>query len=161
MTLYEIDSQLQSLVDPETGEIVDFEAFERLQMDREAKIENVALWVKNLEAEAAAIKAEKQNLEARQKAAEHKAARLRRYLSYALDGQKFSTPRVDIRWRHSEQVEVTALDLAIQWLTCHGHSDAIKRPEPTVDKAELKRLIKAGNDVPGTTVTINNNIQIK
>ena len=48
MTLYEIDAALAALMDPETGEIADIAAFEQLQMDRQTKIENVALWRKNL-----------------------------------------------------------------------------------------------------------------
>ena len=47
MTLYEIDSSLMSLVDEETGEILDKEAFDAVVMERDTKIENVALWVKN------------------------------------------------------------------------------------------------------------------
>ena len=33
MTLYEIDSRLEALVDPETGEIADLESFEALDME--------------------------------------------------------------------------------------------------------------------------------
>ena len=43
MTIYEIDNRIAELVDPETGELLDYEAFAELQMEREAKIENMAL----------------------------------------------------------------------------------------------------------------------
>lgn len=56
MTLYEIDQAIQGLVDPETGELMDYEAFAALQMDRDAKIENMALWYKDLMADAMAAK---------------------------------------------------------------------------------------------------------
>lgn len=55
MTLYEIDQAIQGLVDPETGELMDYEAFAALQMDRDAKIENMALWYKDLMADAKAM----------------------------------------------------------------------------------------------------------
>ena len=58
MNIYQIDQEILNLVDPETGEIMDWEAFDALQMAREAKIENVACWYKNLVAEAAAIRQE-------------------------------------------------------------------------------------------------------
>ena len=96
MNLYEIDRQIQELiensVDPETGELtLDPAALDALQMEREAKIENLACYVKNLTADAKAIKAEEQALSERRKAAENKAERLKRYLSDALEGEKFST----------------------------------------------------------------------
>ena len=51
MTLYEIDSRLEALVDPETGEIADFETFEALDMERNRKLENMACWIKNMKAD--------------------------------------------------------------------------------------------------------------
>ena len=41
MTIYEIDDALLSLVDGETGELLDFEEFERLSMERDKKIEGM------------------------------------------------------------------------------------------------------------------------
>ena len=67
-TLYEIDNAIMECIDFETGEIVDFERLEELQMERERKLENVALWIKNLKSDADAIKAEKQVLDEREKA---------------------------------------------------------------------------------------------
>lgn len=43
---------------PETGELGDYKAFQRLQLAREAKIENLALLYKETRATAEAIKAE-------------------------------------------------------------------------------------------------------
>ena len=67
MTLYEINAEIASLVDEETGELLDYDRFADLQMERDAKIENMALWVKDLDAEAAAIKAEETALAERRK----------------------------------------------------------------------------------------------
>ena len=36
MTLYEIAQAIQGLLDPETGELMDYEAFAALQRDRDA-----------------------------------------------------------------------------------------------------------------------------
>ena len=77
MNLYEIDAAITALVDPETGEVSDFDAFDRLSMARDQKIENIALYYKNLVADAAAYKAEKLAFADRQKAAENKAQRLK------------------------------------------------------------------------------------
>ena len=80
MTIYEIDARMAGLIDPETGELLDYEAFASLQMEREAKIENMALWYKDLTAEAKAIREEEKALAERRKSAENKAERLKGYL---------------------------------------------------------------------------------
>ena len=41
-SIYEIDQAIMACVDPETGEILDMEALEQLQIDRTQKAENVA-----------------------------------------------------------------------------------------------------------------------
>ena len=69
-SLYEIDNAIMECIDPETGEIIDAERLTALQMERDKKIEGVACWVKNLDADAAAYKAEKDAFAARQAKAE-------------------------------------------------------------------------------------------
>ena len=59
MNLYEIDAAITALVDPETGEVSDFDAFDQLSMARDQKIENMALYYKKLVADAGAYKAER------------------------------------------------------------------------------------------------------
>lgn len=82
-SLYEINSQIEqawgAAVDPDTGEIINEEALQELEqlgMQREEKLENLALFYKNLSAEAEALKAEKMRLAARQAAAEKKRQRV-------------------------------------------------------------------------------------
>ena len=67
MNLYQIDEQIQDILsqeimDPETGEIFDVDNYEllaQLELSRETKIENTALFIKNLEAEFNALKPKK------------------------------------------------------------------------------------------------------
>ena len=80
MTLYEIDEQILGCVDSETGEIIDEEKLAELNIAFDEKVENIALWIKNLLSEAEAIKQEKLKLGDRQKAAENKAESLKKYL---------------------------------------------------------------------------------
>ena len=69
MKLYEIDpaidALIEKLIDPETGEITDTSAIEALEMEKAKKIENLACYIKNLTADAAAYKAEKDAFPAR------------------------------------------------------------------------------------------------
>lgn len=62
--------------------------------------------MKNLLSDADAFKAEKDAFAEREKAARNKAENLKQWLSMALDGQKFSTSKVQISFRNSESVEI-------------------------------------------------------
>ena len=48
MRLYEIDEAILSCIDTDTGEILDADKLNALQIEREEKLENVALWIKKL-----------------------------------------------------------------------------------------------------------------
>ena len=141
MTLYEIDSAITSLVDDETGEISDEEAFDQLQMARDAKIENIGLYLKDLQAEAKAIKDEEAALAARRKSAEAKVERLKNLLDYALRGAKFSTPRLKVSYRKSQTVEVS--DGFVAWADEH-RPDLLTYSDPKPSKTAIKDAIKHG-----------------
>ena len=156
MTLYEINDSMLALVN-EDGEIEDFEAFEQLQMEREAKIENMGLWIKNLLAEAEAIKNERDALKKREDAVLHRADRLKEHLSRAISGEKFKSPRLAISWRPSEAVEITPECDA--W--CREHGEYLREKPPEIDKAAIKNALKQGGAVPGASLVKRQNIQIK
>lgn len=153
MKLYEIEQEILSCVDMETGEIIDIEKLEQLEMCRDEKIENICLWIKNLTSDAEALKAEKDAFEKRQKAAEDKVARLKNFLTNYLDGNKFETTKVKVSFRGSESVEVADISaLPEKFLK-------FKDPEP--DKTAIKTAIKAGDVVAGASIVQKQNIQIK
>ena len=153
MNLYEIDNEIMSCVDMETGEIIDAEKLDQLQMDRERKIENIALWIKNLISDAEALKAEKQAFADRQKAAENKAASLKKYLSDYLAGEKYKSAKVSVSFRKSESVNI--LDMS------KIPEQYLKVAEPTADKTGIKNALKAGEVIAGAELIENQNIQIK
>ena len=162
MTLYEINEAIQealeAAVDPETGEITDdalLAQYEQLQMDRDQKVENIGLFIKNLEADAAAIKAETKNLAARAKAAENKAEHLRSYLQFCLDGEKFQSPRLAVSFRHSKKVEVDPARLY------EIPDDYLRYKEPEPDKKAIGDALKAGQDIPGCQLVENVSMIIK
>jgi outer membrane murein-binding lipoprotein Lpp len=153
MTLYEIDQKLLDCIDLETGEILNEERLNELQMERNEKLEKVALWIKELNAEADALKAEKQAFADRQKAAENKAESLKKWLADALAGEKFKTTKVMVSFRKTKSVEVAdifALD-----------ENYVKYSEPTADKAAIKKAIEAGQKVAGATLVENVSISVK
>lgn len=153
MNLYEIDAAILECVDVETGEIFDVDKFEELSLTRDAKVENVCLWIKNLKAEAEALKAEKDAFAQRQKAAENKMESLKRYISGYLEGEKFETARVKVSFRKSESLEISE-DANIP-------DEYMRFKEPEVDKVELKKALKAGMCFDGVSLVQSQNIQIK
>ena len=157
MTLFEINKAILEFdyeIDEETGEILNAEALDALQLAREEKIEGVGLWIKNLTAEAEAVKKEKDAMADRQRRLEKKAESLKNYLVYALQGERFSTPRIAISWRKSESVLIpdeALLDDRFVNITM------IKKP----DKKLIKDTLKAGREVPGAELITKQNLQIK
>lgn len=152
-SLYDIDTRLYSLLDEETGEITDIEAFEKIQLERDEKIENIALWVKNLKADAEALKAEKLAFAERQKSVEKKIDSLKRLLSDALSGQAFKTARVALSFRKSLEVQIDDIEeISDKYLR-------YKAPEP--DKTAIKAAINEGKEVAGARLVSKVNLQIK
>ena len=153
MNLYEVDAKIMECFDAETGEIFDGDTFEELVMERDKKIENACLYIKNLKAQADALKAEKDAFAKRQKTAENKMESIKRYIADYLAGTPFESTKVKVSFRKSESLEI---------------SEGAKVPdvfmrykEPEVDKAELKKAIQSGLKVEGVAIVTNNNIQIK
>ena len=157
MTLYEIAEEIMNVFDPETGEILDEQKLASLEMEHDKKVENIGLYIKNLESDAEQIKAEKNALAAREKSAKNKAESLRKYLSSYLAGQKFSTPKVAISFRTSTSVEADVAEL----MKSEVGAEYLKYAEPTADKTAIRKALQEGIKLPGCVLITNQNMQIK
>ena len=172
MKLYEINQALESIlsnylyfgdsfVDAETGEVLEDDAakvmlteLNDLQMAREEKLENLACWIKSMDADVAAIKNEEKNLAQRRKSLENKRERIFTFLYQSLDGEKINSPRVKVSYRKTAAVDVFNMSEI---------PDAFKRiktiEEP--DKTAIKEAIKAGEEVPGAALVERLSMSIK
>lgn len=163
MKLFDIDARIMACVkidekralDTETGEIVDLEAIEALEMERDTKLENIGCWYKQLLAEADAIKAEKNAMAEREKVRRNKAESLKAFLGRYLDGKKFETAKVAMSFRKSEAVEFDAAYMAAVPV------EFLKLREPELDKTAVKKAIKAGEKIPGCALVTRQNLTIK
>lgn len=153
MNLFEINEEIMKCVDAESGEIIDTEKLEQLQMEETSKIENIACWIKNLLSDAEALKVQKQTFADRQKAVENKAESLKKYLSDYLAGQKFSTDKVAISFRKTSSVNVTDMSALPE--------EYLKFAEPTPDKTAIKNAITSGKKISGEEILENQSISIK
>lgn len=169
MTLYDIDAQIAALdgaaeddmlIDAETGELISVsQALDALRMEREAKLENVACWVKNLCAEADAIREEENRLVKRRKAAETKAANLKSWLLAAMtreDGttDKLKTGRVMVSVKRNPPS--TVVDDALLPST---YKVAKITYQP--NKELIKRELLSGGEVPGAHLEYGRSVIIK
>ena len=170
MNLYQINAQIEAienavddgiLINEETGEVMTLEqALMELRMAREEKIENVALWVKNLAYDVKTIKAEEETLQKRRKAAEAKMERLKGFLMGALvreDGtaEKFKTARAVVtvcKNNPSTVIDDEALLPAEFWR---------EKIERSPDKTQIKEVLARGIEVPGAHLERSRRVDIK
>jgi len=160
MTLYEIDAKIveayEKAIDPETGEIVNEEAFaqlDELQMAKDAKFEGVALWTKDLNAEAEALENEIEVLQKRLKSNRRQIESLKNYLAYGLNGQKFKTPKCSISYRKTTSVNVT--------LDADQLPDAYRRATYTANKTAIKEALQNGTALDFATLETKQSLVIK
>lgn len=153
MNLYEICEILYNCVDEETGEVLDVERVNFWAVQYEMKIEQLALWIKNMKAESKAIDDEIKSLQARKKALDNRTESIKEYIGNALRGGRFKTPKVDISFRKSTSVEVEDV-LKLD-------EEFIRYSTPTANKIAIKNAIKNGTTVPGATLVENYSVVIK
>lgn len=157
MTLYEIDKAILDFefeVDEESGEILNANELDELKMARDDKIEGISLWIKNLEAEKEAVKHEKDNFADRERRLGKKIESLKGYLTYALDGQKFSTPKVAVSFRKSESVLVKD-----EYLIPDEYCDFTVMRKP--NKKNIKDALKHGKELMGVELVEKQNVSVK
>ncbi|MBS7211850.1 MAG: siphovirus Gp157 family protein [Megamonas funiformis] len=157
MNLYEIKQEfekaIEECVDMETGEIINPTRLDELNMVLTDKRENVALYIKNLSAEAKAIDEEAKNLTNRKRVLNNKVEGLKKYLADNLEGHKFETAKVVVSFRKSEQLEINSIE--------HIPTEYLISQEPKIDKVALKKSIKQGAVINGVQIITKQNIQIK
>lgn len=152
MNLYEIKREILDCIDFETGEIIDYEKLEALSIEKDEKIENILLWIKNLKAEAAALQAEKLNFAQRQKVCENQIERLEKYITDILGGEKWESAKVKASFRKSEKLKLSEGAVI---------PEEFKKHKFDVDVTGLKAAIKEGQSFDGITIETQQNLQIK
>lgn len=163
--LYEIDEAIEQCImngtDFETGEFKASEELDALQMEREEKLEGVALYVKDCRAEAAAIDAEIKTLQDRMKKLTRNADGAEGWLANVLNGQKFSTSKVECKFKKSVSVEVD--EKFIEWAETFSDDHELLTVKRTVvpNKRYITDLLKNGNEFKYARLIEKQNISIK
>ena len=161
--LYEINQDILDCVDMETGEILNTEKLDALQMEREKKLEGVALWIKDLKAEMTAVKEEADKLTARKKALDNKIDGLKEWLKYALQGEKLKTPRCNVYYTHNTKVNVIDEQSVTNYIQTHYKEpeEFLKFVLPEIRKDAVKAELKKGVEIPGCALEETESVVIK
>ncbi len=163
MNLYEINDAYEKAlsnftVDDETGEIIfDDEEIKKLEGAFEEKVDNVACYIKSLNALNDSIKAEKQALDERLKTNDKKVESLKKFLAMSLemrDMKKFETARNKLSFRKSTSVVINE-DAVLP-------NQFVKKViTEKIDKKAIGEALKNGEVVEGCYLKESNNLQIK
>ena len=153
MKLYDINQEILSCIDIETGEIIAPEKLEALQMDKHEKLRNIAFVAINAAADVKAYEEQEKKFAARKKAAKATVEWAKATLAAELGGKKMKEAEFSISYRKSEAVEV-ADEAAVP--------DEFRIPQPDkIDRAALKAALKNGAVITGAQIVERQNIQIK
>lgn len=157
-SLYKINQQIFELLENETADNSEEIAkeLESYILTRDTKIENIALYFKNLKAEIEALKVEEGSLKERRKFKENKKESIENYLMQSMlmiAKDKFETPRVKITVKTTERVVEDMSVLSKEWM----------REKITVEanKELIKKALKSGEIVEGAVLERFELLQIK
>ena len=174
MKLYELadqyrdfESKLDLFVDMiEDGEM-DEQAFDdtlaMLTATLEENVDACACAVKNMEAQADAMRAEEKRLAKRRQARENAADRLREYIAAAMTHagrDKLETARNRLSFRKSTGVDIPDKTAFIQYARA-WRDDLLTYKDPEPDKRAIQAALAAGQKIPGASMTVRMNLQIK
>lgn len=170
-SLYQISKTYQELFDEFDDKDLDeetmqayFDTLEGIEAEFNDKAGNVAIFIKNLLAEAENLKKEKQALEKRQKAKENKADKLKKYLlenMNKLGVKKIETIQAVISTRkNAESVQIADEQKFINWAE-ENNIDLLTFAKPKISKSAVKDAINAGAEIPYCQLARTQSVTIK
>lgn len=169
MTLYQLNEQFEELWavmddipadDPDALEAF-YTTLEGIQMERDEKIESIACFIKQLNADAAALKAEADALTERKKSKEKKSERLKEMLLSAMtdtNTKRLDLPRAKLTVRQNPP-SVVIRDL--EPLVTSAYLKPRKITESDIDKTAIKAAIQSGEEVEGAELETRTSLLIK
>lgn len=162
MTLYEINQQYESaiamyeagienIVDTETGEMLSIgDYIEKLEMDKEEKINNTILYLKNLQSDEAQLKEALTEMKKRADEKAKKIEKLEQYLTAMIgDTKKIETAQYCLKVRNTTRVVAPSKQEDIQKLP-QGFRTCKVTYSP--DKKAIKAVLLAGGVVEGCSI---------
>ena len=141
MNIFNDEDLMSMCIDVDTGEFNEA-MFEGLRIERDRKIENIALWVLEDEAMAKNIKEQENKLKERREILEQRIEKRKEFLRYISEGRKIKTDRVTVSYRTSKAVKITNEEIIpIKYKTV--------KTAVSVSKEDIKKDLQAGKTVEG------------
>ena len=141
-----------------------FDTLDGMEQELVRKAENVAVYIKAMEAEAKSLKAEEDRLKARRQSKENAAKRMREYLMDCMKQaniSKIDEPRAVISLRNNpESVEISDENEFISWAN-EEHDDYLRFKAPEINKTAVKNALKSGAEIPFAALTRSQSLTIK
>lgn len=136
-----------------TGEILDEEALNKLQMSLEEKERNIALWIKNLELDIDGYKKIIDSFKSRKERDEKLKERLSDYLFDLLDGEKKKTVEYEVTYRKSKAVRI---------LDESKIPKEYFKPQPSkISLTDISKALKEGKEVEGAELEERVSMKVK
>ncbi|GEM_PF-1437148 len=170
MNLYNIDSRVLNILEQDE----DFTKFDKcksifilkqlnaLDIAEEYKVENIVLFIKNLNSEIDALKAEEDTLKARREEKEHIIKVLKNYLEACMlhnNYSKLETPRYGICLKNSQCVNIVDGIRFFEYARISNKYLLNKTTE--IDEETIINDLKNGEEIPGVELIQKHKLLIK
>jgi Neuraminidase (sialidase) len=153
MKLFEINEAIADLINFETGEILDVEAFDNLKLERQDKLTNIALLYKNMTSDAKQLKELEKEYSDRRKRCEKTAEWCKETLERELNGEKLEDEKKRFKtYYHPSESAKTNMDVL---------PDKWKKVEIKPMTAEIKTALKNGEIIEGAWLETKQSLVIK
>lgn len=159
--LYEICNELNSIIQEgkvfcstETGEVFSEEALNSLKMERNQKVENCLMVMRDYETDAEKMDSEIKRLTALKRQYSSRAEWLKNYVRNCLNGETFKGDKFQISYRNSKAVVITDYRKVPEIF----YKD---QTEKDILKSEILNVLKNGGTVPGAELEERVNMVVK
>ena len=170
MKLYEYAAEFAELfdslddMDGEDMEQAWFDTLESIEAEFDDKAENVIAYIKELKAQAAALKEQEEAFKARRKSKENHAERLKKYLLDCMNATnrvKIDRPMgcASVR-NNAESPRFADEEKFIMWAIANA-DDLLTYSKPEISKTRVKEYLKSGGEIPGVTLERSQSVIIK
>ena len=142
-----------------------FDTLEGIEGEFDEEAESIAVYIKQLKAEAKMLKAEKAAIAKRQSQKEKQAESLKTYLfksMQALGRQKIDMPRAVMSLKKNAPSLVVDDEISfVEWAEEHNLDHLLKYSMPEVKKNDVKALCKKGEEIPFVHIEAKQSLSIK
>ena len=141
-----------------------FDTLESIEGEFDMKAENIAVFIKQIKAEADMLKAEEQSLRKRRQTKERQIDSLKTYLltqMQEIGKSKIDTQKALISLRNNAPSLVVDDELSfIKWAE-ENNDDLLKYSMPEIRKNDVKKAVKAGDEIPFVHMEKSTSVIIK